>query len=137
MLGSHDSKLMNQMHDSNYKLMTQTQDSKSKLETQTHDSRRNMFYQHQSNQKKGTNKAWMVSAQRHSCRIESCAQAAGNGGIRTTCLVSLLDRTYDPRGLSWTTRYVCRRGHAQRHSRRILFGQWQIRQLVWCIFLYC
>jgi len=37
---------------SRLKLMTQTQDSKSKLKTQTHDSRTNMFYQHQSNQKK-------------------------------------------------------------------------------------
>ena len=50
MLGSRDSKLMNQMHGSNYK-----------LKTQTHDSRTNIFYHHQSNQKIGTNKAWMVS----------------------------------------------------------------------------
>ena len=34
MLGSHDSKLMNQMHDSNYKLMTQNPNLRLKLMTQ-------------------------------------------------------------------------------------------------------
>ena len=140
-------------------LKTQTQDSKSKLktqlETQTHDSRTNIFYHHQSNQKKGKNKAWLVSHD----MLRTCPMHEGiplelnpvlkllemrKGcwrGICTTCLVSIWNEQmnrWDP----FFNHDDDNNDHAQIHSRRIEScaqasgnAQGPYAQLVWSLSL--
>ena len=128
--------LKTQNPNSRLKLKTQNPNSrlklKTQLKTQTHDSRTNIFYHHQSNQKIGTNKAWMVSHDMMlTCHMHEGIPLELNPvlkllemrkgcwwGICTTCLVSIWNEQknrWDP----FFNHDDDNNDHAQIHSRRI------------------